>query len=73
MRDAFKETKFLTDPQLIHDKYTFGLDQLQMLQRQVRPRPICILKLVGTRFLFASSPDPAKSDVYATEISCGKN
>lgn len=35
IRDAFRENKFLTDPQQIHKQYTHGLEQLQMLHRQV--------------------------------------
>lgn len=36
VRDAFKEKKFLTDPELIHKEYTHGTEQLHMLHRQVQ-------------------------------------
>lgn len=43
MRDAFKEKKFLTDPELIQKEYKFGKEQLQMLHRQVPIAAIIIL------------------------------
>ena len=39
MRDAFREKSFLTDPEQIYKEYTFGMEQLQMLHRQVHCMP----------------------------------
>lgn len=51
MRDAFKEKKFLTDPEMIHREYKFGKEQLQMLHRQVPISSIIIL-MSSLSFLF---------------------
>lgn len=36
VRDYFREKRTISDPQLISKEYTFGLEQLEMLQRQVK-------------------------------------
>lgn len=51
MRDAFKEKKLLTDPELIQKEYKFGKEQLQMLHRQVPIASIVIL-MSSLFFLF---------------------
>ena len=52
MRDAFKEKKFLTNPELIHKEYTYGVEQLQILRRQVHVgRPLYRVVIMYIIFL----------------------
>ena len=75
MRDAFKEKKFLTDPELIHKEYTYGVEQLQILQRQVHVgRPLyrviimCIIFLLQVQLsqMFAQSKLVVERTTLAT-------
>ena len=42
VRDAFREKRFLSDPQRIHAEYTYGLEQLQLLKRQVQTTALVV-------------------------------
>ena len=74
MRDAFREKRLLTDPQLISRQYSFGQDQLRLLRRQVTTLArifSCFAALLGKMLLFFS--DAAEPDVLPAEASSGEN
>ena len=70
MRDAFREKRFLADPQRIYKEYAFGIEQLQLLKRQV-PRHF------GSEHFSPSYSlvflDAVEPDVFPAKASCGKN